>query len=161
MYSLSESLVLSSHERKYLTFKLIESLLPSLSSPEVCYYCYLCVCLSVSLYMYVCIYVYVCVVCHVCFYVSMCKHITFQVAAVFTPNVLRCLKNNLTEETNHLHKAAKHLVITPNWSIHKHITLFRSRVSRRPSVTALISHCVLVCCYSFSHSRESQQTSCP
>ena len=47
MYSLSESLVLSSHERKYLTFKLIESLLPSLSSAEVCACVCVCVCVCV------------------------------------------------------------------------------------------------------------------
>ncbi|XP_065891483.1 uncharacterized protein [Dysidea avara] len=61
-----ESVIVSSHERKYLSFKLLELLLPTLDVSEV--------------------------------------------VAVFTPNLLRCLRNNLSGADNYLNKAAKHLV---------------------------------------------------
>ena len=82
---LPESLVLSSHERKYLAFKLIESLLPSLTTPEVCGYSIVCVCVFVHNY-FICVYnvcecvcVCVCVFVHadmcVCVCVCVCVHI--------------------------------------------------------------------------------------
>ena len=100
---LLESLVVSSHERKYLTFKLIESLLPSLSTPEVRGHCSVSVC--------VCVCVRVCVCVHACVRAYVMFYNIFQVAAVFTPNILKCLTNNLSGESNYLHKAAEHLVI--------------------------------------------------
>ena len=76
-----ESVIVSSHERKYLSFKLLELLLPTLDVSEV------------SMYNVVVLHYY-------------CP----QVVAVFTPNLLRCLRNNLSGADNYLNKAAKHLV---------------------------------------------------
>ena len=73
---LPESLVLSSHERKYLAFKLIESLLPSLTTPEVCGYSIVCVCLCIIiLYVYImceCVCVCLCMPTCVCVCAYMC-----------------------------------------------------------------------------------------
>lgn len=81
-----DALFLSSHERKFLGFKLLKSLLPTLRTSEVS--------------------------CRGCWWdcaISMGQS-SLQVALVLSPNLLHCLVNNASSPDNYLHSAVTHLV---------------------------------------------------